>query len=217
MSTRVGDVLSELDDMIGWDDRFLITFDALDWDDAGILSGMRIPSQGKEIYRYTPSNKSSPISNSPATWYIADQNVTPVANGSIYTPSGGSISDAGSWIVVQFVFSVQDNSGLTVAYFDDSGNVVLKGDLEEGEGSGPSGTYGAGLKVKDSTNDLMIIDATTGNMFIRGQLYEEQSSLSPSQQVDEFIMKDGDGTVVAYLDPSGNLYLSGVLYEDMNP
>ena len=107
-------------------------------------------------------------------------------------------------------FSALDESGVRVAWFDDFGNLFLKGTLEENSDFSPATGHDE-FKFKDSSDDLvMVIDTTNGNMYIAGSLYDEQTgTLTPSAMDDNFVIKDSSGAVVAYIDDSGDLYLKG--------
>jgi hypothetical protein len=110
-------------------------------------------------------------------------------------------------------FSVKDNSRVRMAWFDNLGNLFLRGSLEQGYGSSPWREYNDGFKFQNSagTTDLAIIDGTNGNMYI----YDRHKNWrSPSGQDDKFIIEKSNGDAVSYIDESGNLYLSGELYEN---
>jgi hypothetical protein len=111
-----------------------------------------------------------------------------------------------------WAFEVRDSSGVPVAWFDDLGNLTLKGGVTEETTPSPSGNDE--FRVQNSGGmDVAIIDATNGNMYITGSLHEEQETLTPSGQSDEFIIKNSSGAVVAYIDAAGDLDLKGRLYE----
>ena len=114
-------------------------------------------------------------------------------------------------------FCIKDSSDHPVAWFDNFGNLFLKGTLE------PSTTPDANdsideFRFQDSNGiDLAIIDATNGNMYITGSLYENQAELNP-QGDNNFIIKDSNDDTLAYIDdPNGDLYLKGKLFDDLNP
>lgn len=110
-------------------------------------------------------------------------------------------------------FYIKNSSGVPVAYFDNLGNLVLKGTLtEEGGQTRPTATGDDEFIFKDSSGNLMIINTTNGNMYIYGA--QQQQWQAPSGEND-FIIEDSEGAV-AYIDESGNLYLTGKLYEQ-NP
>ena len=116
------------------------------------------------------------------------------------------------------VFTVKNDSGEPVAYFNYGGELFLKGTLDVD--STHSATGNDEFRFQDSGgNDVAIIDADDGNMYIDGSLFEDQNSLTPSANSDDFIIKNSDGNdvaYVAYIDESGNMYLKGKLYEDPN-
>ncbi len=113
-------------------------------------------------------------------------------------------------------FCINNSSGVPVAWFDNLGNLFLKGTLtQEGGQTRPSATGNDEFIFKDSTGNLMIINTTNGNMDIYGS-YTEGVWPGPSELEDEFIIEDSSGAV-AYIDESGNLYLQGKLYENRDP
>ena len=119
------------------------------------------------------------------------------------------------WYVMSYgrsKFCVKDSSDEPVAWFDNLGNLFLKGNLEEGGGNDPAREYNDGFKFRNSNNqDAMIVDGTNGNMYIR-QSEGVWPGPGPSEGVNEFIIESSTGTV-AYITDSGYLYLSGELYE----
>jgi hypothetical protein len=114
-------------------------------------------------------------------------------------------------------FCVKNGSSVRVAWFDDLGNLFLKGTLTtEVEPLNEDPDHDE-FRVHDSTGtDVAIIDTTDGNMYIKGGLYDEQEALEPSEESDDFIIKNSNGDVVAYIDESGDVYLKGKLYQQ-NP
>jgi len=107
-------------------------------------------------------------------------------------------------------FSVLDSSGVRVAWFDDLGNLFLKGTLTED--TTPQATGNDEFRVQDSDgNDVAIIDMTNGNIYLDGSV--QATWAEPSAESDDFIIKDSSGAAVAYIDDSGELYLKGNVYE----
>jgi hypothetical protein len=97
-----------------------------------------------------------------------------------------------------------------VAWFDDLGNLVLKGTLTVN--TTPSTTENDEFRIKNSTGfNVALIDLTDGDMVIKGSKYEEQTSMTGASN---FIVKDSNGDAVAYIDISGNLYLKGKIYKN---
>lgn len=112
-------------------------------------------------------------------------------------------------------FSIKNNSGVRVAWFDNLGNLFLKGSLtERGGQTRPTATEDDEFVFKDSSGNLMIINTTNGNMDIYG-VHGVWPGPGPSELEDEFVIEGPTG-VVAYINASGNLYLKGELYEQ-NP
>jgi len=113
-------------------------------------------------------------------------------------------------------FCVKNNSDEIVAWFDNLGNLFLKGTLTQQ--MTPTASANDEFRFQDSnSSDLAIIDTNSGNMYIDGTVYQNQSSPSPSEESDDFIIKDSNGEVVAYIDDSGDVYLKGELYDYSNP
>jgi len=104
---------------------------------------------------------------------------------------------------------VTNNSGQTIAWIDDFGNLFLKGTLIENTTPIRSRYYG--FRVEDSSGaDVAIIDTVTGNMYIAGSLYQEQEMFPASE---DFVIRNSSGSIVAYIDGSGHMYLKGRLYQ----
>jgi len=109
-------------------------------------------------------------------------------------------------------FCVKDSSDVRVAWFDNFGNLFLKGSLTQGEGqTRPTATGDDEFIFKDSSGNLMIINTTNGNMYIYGS--QQSTWESPSAESDEFIIENSSGPV-AYISDSGDLYLKGKLYQN---
>lgn len=101
-----------------------------------------------------------------------------------------------------------------VARFDNVGNLILAGTLEEN--STHSATAHDEFRIQDSNGaDVAIIDAVDEVMYIDGEKYEGQEELSPP--TNSFIIKNKNGDAVAYIDVSGDLYLKGKLYDEWSP
>jgi len=110
-------------------------------------------------------------------------------------------------------FRVKNSSGETVAWFDNLGNLFLKGSLTTGGGqTRPTATDDDEFIFKDSNGNLMIINTTNGNMDIYG-VHGVWPGPGPLELEDEFVIKGPTG-VVAYINASGNLYLKGELYHN---
>jgi hypothetical protein len=111
-------------------------------------------------------------------------------------------------------FSVKDNSRVPMAWFDDLGNLFLRGSLEQGDKDPPLITYNDGFKFKNPSDaNLAMIDGTNGNMYIYG---EKKNWNTPSAGKDEFIIRNSDDDPNAYISDVGNLYLTGKLYENQD-
>ena len=119
-----------------------------------------------------------------------------------------------------WAFYVKDSSDKVVAWFDNLGNIGLKGTLTTGVDTLNEDPDHDEFRVQNSGGtDVAIIDGTNGNMYIKGDLHQEQdmSQLSP----EGFIIKNSDGEVVAYIDDSGDdsghLYLQGARFDYPDP
>lgn len=110
------------------------------------------------------------------------------------------------------VFIVKNSGASNVAYFDDVGNLVLKGTLTSGGVcSAPSGSF----IVKNSGGDTVAYIDTDGDMCIEGSCSDECASCNPPS--DAFIIKNSSGTNVGYIDYDGDLCLKGELCETGYP
>ncbi|MBI4451856.1 hypothetical protein HY637_00365 [Candidatus Woesearchaeota archaeon] len=111
-----------------------------------------------------------------------------------------------------FIKNGQNN----VMYLDDSGNVFLKGKLNQN--SNPPTTANDEFVVKGKVGEnVAVVNLLTGNMFISGSLQQNQQDLSPKETSNDLILKNSDGEVIAYIDDEGNFYLKGVLTQNENP
>ena len=120
-----------------------------------------------------------------------------------------ALSEASSYPAGQFL--VRNDLGQNIVWFDNLGNVFLKGILEEY--SSHVSTANDEFRVQNSSSaDVAIIDASNGNMYITGLLYEQQGTLQ-NPASDDFIIKDSNGNIVAYVNSSGDLYLKAKLYQ----
>ena len=108
-------------------------------------------------------------------------------------------------------FRVNDSSGDIVAWFDNLGNLFLKGTLVGVDPLEEDPAHDE-FRVRDSSSDdIAIIDSTNGNMYISG-LHKNWNT--PSAGKDEFIIRDAEDDPVAYINDDGNLYLKGELYQN---
>jgi subtilisin family serine protease len=108
---------------------------------------------------------------------------------------------------------IKSDSGKPVARFDDSGNLYLKGTLNEL--SYPEASEEDEFRFQDMYGtENMIIDANTGNVYLRGYLYEEEEEpLTPPTYLSNLIFKNSSGNIVSYVDYGGHLHLKGNVYE----
>jgi len=111
-------------------------------------------------------------------------------------------------------FIIKNNSGSNVAWFDNFGNLFLKGIFEPN--TTPEASANDEFRFQDSnSNDVAIIDANSGNMYIEGLLQAQWQD--PNGQNDEFIIEDSNAQPVSYINDSGNVFLKGRLYDDIWP
>ena len=161
-----------------------------------------------------------------STYYNEDSGANTAAyigyglNGGSHAYFNGIIDDVRvyNWAVETSKFSVLDASGVRVAWFDDLGNLFLKGSLTRREGATrPSATADDEFIIQDSTGNLAIINTTNGDMEIWGFLMLDSNNdwVDPDEGEDEFIIyNDADPpNPVAYIDELGDVYLKGRLYE----
>ncbi len=111
------------------------------------------------------------------------------------------------------ILYIKNSSGSVIASFDDSGDVVLRGILQQS--SSYTATSNDEFRFQDRNgNDVAIIDLSNGNMYIDGTLFENQNSLNQLQDSNDFIMKDNDDNIVAYINESGSMFLKGALIQN---
>ena len=112
-------------------------------------------------------------------------------------------------------FAILNDVGVRKAWFDDLGNLFLKGGLAKRSTLTADDRYDE-FRVQDSAgNEVAIIDVTNGNMYITGDVQTAWSD--PDEGEDEFIIHNDQGSPMAYINESGNLYLKGKLYQNANP
>ncbi len=109
---------------------------------------------------------------------------------------------------------IKSDSGKPVARFDDSGDLYLKGTLNEL--SYPEASEEDEFIFQDTYGtENMIIDANNGDVYLRGYLYEEEEEpLTPPTYLSNLIIKNSSGNIVAYVDYGGHLHLKGNVYEE---
>jgi len=105
-------------------------------------------------------------------------------------------------------FRMQNSVGNTLAWFDDSGNLVLKGSLSSGgECSAPSGSF----IIQDSLGATVAYIDNVGNLCIEGEWSD--LCIACDSEADAFVVRDSSDTDVAYIDQDGNLCLTGKLFQ----
>jgi Zn-dependent metalloprotease len=105
-------------------------------------------------------------------------------------------------------FSIEDSSCEKMAWFDDLGNLFLKGSLSTEVNPIEENQSLDEFVVKHANGDILaLIDTTEGNMYIKGKAYPEQTFI----HIENFIVRGLDKG--AYIDDSGDLYLIGKVYQ----
>jgi len=116
-------------------------------------------------------------------------------------------------IVMNPSFIIQNDSGSNVAYFDDYGNIVLKGTCTVGTCNAPDNSF----IFKDSAgNEVAHVDPD-GNLCIGAGDCSDQSNNCNNPTGDSFIVKDELDIIASYIDGNGDLCLIGNLIENGNP
>lgn len=113
-----------------------------------------------------------------------------------------------------FILVKSDTSN--ILSFDNNGNFILKGALQQN--STPSQSSDDEVVFRDKNdNNVAIISLVTGNMILKSSLSENQQTLMPSGQSDDFIVKDSNDQIIAYINESGSFVLKGNLTQNGNP
>lgn len=96
-----------------------------------------------------------------------------------------------------------------LAAVDESGDIVINGDLHENQPSLADTPGVPDILVKNAAGDVVArFDSCNGDLYLAGELDEENTTLS-SLTGSNFLIKNPSGTVVGAIDPSGNLLLAG--------
>ena len=114
-------------------------------------------------------------------------------------------------------FLIMRNNLFNVISFDNSGNVILKGNLQQNHPNPPASGNDEFIVKDRNGNNVAVINLNNGNMFIKGSLQQNQATLTPSPSNNNFIVKDSNGNVIAYIDEAGNFLLKGTLTQNGNP
>jgi Ca2+-binding RTX toxin-like protein len=182
----VSNLLSELDEMIGFADRRTLSFNEVSWGDGYILTGME--AGGRRVWRLTPDPSLSfqQIPGYGARFQIGNKTVE-IPDGYVYTPTQSN-SDLGIWIVQDSVRSYLKHSAAALA-------AMLNAP------SGSAGTNGT------AGNDVISITAV-GNEFrvmINGNLQTYDAATTGTLVIDGGAGNDvitvnaGSGTLPASL------------------
>lgn len=108
-------------------------------------------------------------------------------------------------------------NNINAVFFDDNGNVVLRGALQQNIANLPVTADDEFIFKDRNSNAVAAINLATGNMFIKGGLLQNQATLTPSALSSDFIIKNSNGEVIGYIDESGSFYLKGSLTQNGNP
>src|SRR3989338_5966516 len=120
-------------------------------------------------------------------------------------------ADSSSDSVIVNVIQTPENDLFNILKFDDNGNAVLKGALQQNSEPQPT-TGNAFIIIKDkSGGNAAVLDFTKGDIMIKGTLHQNQSTLAPPSYDRGLIIKDSNGNVISYIDDSGDFYLKGTL------
>ena len=110
-------------------------------------------------------------------------------------------------------FTIRDSSGSRVALFDNQGNLVLKGILEQNSNFQKTSNFA--FSIRNNGNDVLIVE-NNGSMYIDGMLFQNQSSLNSPDTNNDFRIKN-NGNLVAFVNQSGFIFLKGNLTQNGNP
>ena len=157
---------------------------------------------GNEYVKFLPSNVTGNVS-------IGLNKITKT-NGVIY------INASAVQLPPSLLLLIMRNVNFNVISFDNNGNAVLKGTLQQNDN--PQPTLDDEFIVNDRNgNTVAIINLINGNMLIKGTLQQNQATLTPSPSDNNFIVKDSNGNVISYIDEAGNFLLKGTLTQNGNP
>lgn len=113
-------------------------------------------------------------------------------------------------------FYVKNSSNENIAWFDNLGNIVLKGTLTTGGdcADAPEDSFLVQRCNGKDCNTVAYIDSSTGDMCIEGDFSDNQ----PYCMGGGFIIKDSSGAIVSSISSYyGHLCLTGKLYENAIP
>jgi len=106
----------------------------------------------------------------------------------------------------------KNSSGDITAMFDDSGNILLAGSLDENTGYSP--TDNDEWIIRNNGDEVLILDTVSGDLYIDNTVYENYGNISEDSLQDEFIIKDSGGDIVLKVTEVGFLYTKGMVVED---
>ena len=108
---------------------------------------------------------------------------------------------------------IKNSSGSNIAWFGDTGNIVIKGVLEQN--SNFQRTNNFAFVIRNNLNDVLIIE-NNGSMHIDGTLSENQSTVSTNWNKNDFRVK-GNNELVININESGYIFTKGTLIENGDP
>ena len=157
---------------------------------------------GYEYVKFLPSNVTGFIST-------GVNEITKI-NGIIY------INASSVQLPPNLLLLLMKNNIFNVIRFDNGGNVILKGTVQQN--TNPQPTADDEFIVRDGNgNNIAILNLINGDMFIKGSVQQNLATLTPSPSNNNFIVKDSQGIVISYIDDSGNFLLKGSLTPNANP
>ncbi len=111
------------------------------------------------------------------------------------------------------VFAIKNSTKAKVVKFMNSGNLFIKGILEQNSNypRKPSDLF----IIRNNGSDVFVVDSS-GNVHIDGTLTENQAVIAQNSPKD-FIIKDNSGNKIAVITESGSLILKGWHYENESP
>jgi hypothetical protein len=115
-------------------------------------------------------------------------------------------------------FRVQNASGETVAWFDDFGNLFLKGEKHRAfQWQDPREEIDEFI-VEDATGPIVYIDEF-GDLYLSKDAADVIQRTTPTaSEADEFRVQNSSGADVAIINAAdGNVYLKGILVQNSYP
>jgi len=186
---------------------FLDIFDNITYTNNRSLSFMN--TNEKVTYQFNITNSS----NASLITVIADfDNLVDEINESNNIAQNTEVNIT-SELADQSKFFIKDTTGTNIAWFGDSGNIVLKGTLEQN--SNFQRTSNFAFVIRNNANDVLIIE-NNGSMYIDGTLAENQGTITTDYNKNDFRIKN-NGNLVINVNETGYVFLKGTLTQNGNP